>query len=227
MRPGGHVSPPRLMGFGGSLRTDSYAFGFGKGGLANFKKRGFEPDTDSAIREQNFRFAEMKSLIGTNEAYQLATNWLTTIGVDLKALEEKYPPKICQWRYYPDAKGLEDLGQRFLTLPIFDLQWGNIPSLTGGKEYPMPALSLRIFGPTKELIEFHLVDRTLSHRPEPIKDFEKLLAIPDAEFNAFTANQRSNVIARFVDSEFQRLIFDRHPPPDKPSSDGNSQSAKK
>jgi hypothetical protein len=212
MRPGGQISPPRLMGFGGSLLTDTYFFGFGKGGLANFKKLRFEPDNEAAIRERNFRFADMKSLIGTNEAYQLATNWLIAIGVEVQALESKYPPKVTQRRYYPDAKGLvirPEPGQRELLMPIFDLQWGNIPFVSGGRDYPMPALSLAIFGPTKELIEFHLMDRSLSRRPEPIKDFEKLLAIPDVEFNTYTATQRSNLVIRFVHPEFQYLIFDR------------------
>lgn len=219
MRPGGHVSPPRLMGFGGSLLTDDYFFGFGKGGLANFKKRGFEPDNETMIRERNFRFAELPSSIGTNEAYQLATNWLAAIDVDVRALEKKYPPKVTQRKFYPDAKGLNDLGERTLILPIFDLQWGSIPISSGGKEYPMPALSLTIFGPTKELIEFHLMDRDLSRRPVPIKDFEKLLAIPDSQFGMFSISQKGDLVTRSVDPEFQRLISKGTQPHGGPSPD--------
>src|SRR5207245_2725777 len=112
------------------------------------------------------------------------------IEVDVPALREKYQLKVTQRQFYPDAKGLQaapEPGQRVLALPIFDFHWGDIPVPSGGRDYTMPALSLTILGTTKELIEFHLMDRTLSRRPEPIMDIEKLLAIPDAEFNRFTA----------------------------------------
>ena len=38
VQSGSHVSPPRLMGFGGSIITPTHFFGFGNGYLANFKK---------------------------------------------------------------------------------------------------------------------------------------------------------------------------------------------
>ncbi|MDH7502780.1 MAG: hypothetical protein QHJ82_08740 [Verrucomicrobiota bacterium] len=200
IRPGSHISPPRLMGFGGSIVTDSYFFGFGQGGLANFRKRHFDLDSERAIREQNLRFAEMKSLISTNEAYQLATNWLVAIDVDIEALEKRHPPKVTQRLFYPDAKGFNDapeLRKQVLTLPIFDIQWGDIPMRSGNTPDSIPALSVTIFGPTKELLAFHLIDRSLSLRPDLINDRESLLAISDDEFRKYDSQQRSNLVSRF------------------------------
>ena len=45
VQSGSHVSPPRLMGFGGSLITSNHFFGFNNGYLANFKK--LEPNLNS------------------------------------------------------------------------------------------------------------------------------------------------------------------------------------
>ncbi len=50
-------------------------------------------------------------MIGTNEAYQIATNWLTAIDVDVQRLEKEQPVKVTResWAGNP--------------LPIFDVKW--------------------------------------------------------------------------------------------------------
>lgn len=91
LRKGGHVGPPTLGNFSGSVLTDAYFFGFSQGHLANFRKRGFMPQSsDQAIRERNLELAKFSSLIDTNGAYRLATNWLGGLGLDLGALHAKY-----------------------------------------------------------------------------------------------------------------------------------------
>ena len=62
----------------------------------------------------------------------------------------------------------------------------------------MPAIALTIFGPTKELVELHITDDHLvPGKTQPVKDVEKLLAIKDADFTAYTEQQKSDLLSRF------------------------------
>ena len=61
----------------------------------------------------------------------------------------------------------------------------------------MAVVTLTILGSTKELVEFHILDDTLFLRPGiKINDQDRLLAVPDAEFQAFDATQLSNLVIR-------------------------------
>lgn len=195
------VAPPRLMGFGGSIVTEKYFFGFGHDHLANFWQWEFRPASSSeGIREQHERWSKATSQVGTNEVRQLALNWLTGLGIDTATLEEKYPCKITQTKFYPHAENSEgSLGQaKRVTLPVFHIQWGSIP-LRGRPHYSLPAATMTVFGPTKELIEYHLFDDALMLRPKlEIKDAEKLLTISNEVFYKFNEMQKSNFIEQFT-----------------------------
>jgi len=57
---------------------------------------------------------------------------------------------------------------------------------------------MTVFGPTKELIEYHLFDDSLMLRPKlEIKVFERLLAITNEAFYRFDALQKSNLVKQF------------------------------
>lgn len=194
IRPGGHVGPFNTNNFGGSIVTDQYFFGFGWGHLANFTKRGFMPrNSDQAIRERNLELSTFSSLIDTNGAYQLATNWLGATGVDVRALQAKYRLHFEQWRYYP-----EGVGGKTLMLPVYAVQWrGHI--LRSQPERESAVVSVIIFGATKELVGYHVLDDSLFLRPRiQVKEPEKLLAISDADFKSFSSAQRNDLIARFI-----------------------------
>ena len=90
------VNPPRLMGFGGSVVTEKYFFGFGHDHLANFWQWKFHAESSPNIRAQEEKWAKMFSQIGTNDVHQLALNWLADLGVDTAMLEKKYPCEIKQ-----------------------------------------------------------------------------------------------------------------------------------
>jgi hypothetical protein len=156
------VSPPRLMGFGGSIVTEKYFFGFGHDHLANFWQKEFRSASSSeGIREQHDLWSKMTSQIGTNEVRQLALNWLMNLGVDVATMEKKYPCKITQKSFHRNANGnLAPLDKSTVQLPIFEISWGSIP-LHGHPEYSFPAVNMTIFGPTKELVEYHLMDDLL------------------------------------------------------------------
>jgi hypothetical protein len=52
------VNPPRLMGFGGSLVTEKYFFGFGRGHLANFWQWEFHAESSPNILAQQEEWAK-------------------------------------------------------------------------------------------------------------------------------------------------------------------------
>ena len=74
-----YVSPPQL-GFGGALETDAFCYIFRRSGRIREISR-INRFGDVPLRELQWRQSRMKSLITTNEAYELATNWLAGISV--------------------------------------------------------------------------------------------------------------------------------------------------
>jgi hypothetical protein len=194
VRQGSHVGPFNPKDFGGSIVTDRHLFGFGWGHLANFRKRGFMPqDSDQAIRERNLELAKFSSLIDTNGAYDLATNWLAALGLDLATMERKYRLNFIQWRYYP-----EGTGGKVSMLPVYTVEWPGF-ILRSQPKRESAVVSVTVFGATKELVEYHVLDDSLFLRPRiQIKDPEELLAIPDEEFRKLDSAQRSNLVVRFA-----------------------------
>lgn len=193
VRSGSHVGPPSTNDFGGSILTDAYFFGFGWGHLANFHRSDFKSDSSVVVKERNLRLSNQPSLIDTNGAVELATSWLTALGVDMAALDKKYKRNITQWRSRP-----EGFTQSPTVLPVYQLEWRGSPFKSPRRRADMAVVTLTILGATKELIEFHILDDTLFLRPGiRINDQEKLLSIPDAEFQAFDALQRSNFVLRY------------------------------
>ena len=140
----------------------------------------------------------MTSQIGTNEVRQLAENWLANLGVDVATMDRKYPCKITQKFFYRiSGSGLKPLDKSKVQLPIFEISWGSIP-VQGHPQYSFPAATMTVFGPTKELIEYHLLDDSMMLRPKlEIKDFEKLLTITNTAFYQFDDTQRSNLVRQF------------------------------
>jgi hypothetical protein len=193
------VNPPQLMDFGGSVVTEKYFFGFGHGHLANFWQWEFRSAPSSeGIKQQHEQWVQMTSQIGTNEVRQLTENWLANLGVDVVTLDRKYPCKITQKFFNQNSSGgLQPLDRAKVPLPIFEISWGSIP-LQGHPQYSFPAVTMTVFGPTKELVEYHLLDDSLMLRPKlAIKDFEKLLAITNTVFDQFDDAQRSNLVGQF------------------------------
>jgi len=193
-----NVSPPRLMGFGGSLATTNLFFGFGHNHLANFWQKEYRSaSSPEGIIAQHERWSKMTSQVGTNEVQQLALNWLADLGVDVATLEQKYPCKITQRFFIPKSRGGLEAPTKTM-LPIFEISWGSIP-LRGRPEYSLPAVTMSIFGPTSELMEYHLYADTLMLRPKlAVNDYEKLLAIPNDEFKNDGDVERSNLLLQFT-----------------------------
>ncbi|MGH7976031.1 MAG: hypothetical protein ACREC8_05170 [Limisphaerales bacterium] len=195
----GSVAPPRLMDFTGSIVTKKYFFGFGHGHFANFWQWEFHAESIDNIRAKQIEWAQMTSQVGTNEVRALALSWLNNLGVDTQTMEQKYPCNITQKFYYKNSNvSLTPLDKAKVMLPIYVISWGSIP-LKSRPEYSMPAVTMTVFSPTKELIEYHLLDDSLMLRPKiEIKDVDKLLAIPDSDFKQYSQSHRDDLVKQFM-----------------------------
>jgi hypothetical protein len=107
--------------------------------------------------------ARSSSLIDTKGAYGLATQWLSSVSVDVPGLEQKYKPDIRQWFFWGKAKNLpkDQWAMPSVTatnktmLPIFDVYWGQAGA---------PAAKVTVLGTTKELLELQVQDSSFSRR---------------------------------------------------------------
>jgi hypothetical protein len=119
-------------------------------------------DDFSALTE---KLSKIPSQIDTNQAYQLATQWLAAADVDLAALEKRHLPLVEQHFVYSGPITWE-FGKEpppntpKKLLPIFDVTWG-------GASESSPPVSVEIYGPTKELIHLRMEDTRYSKR-QPI-----------------------------------------------------------
>ncbi len=144
----------------------------------------------------------MKSDLSTNGAYELATNWLTHLGIDIPALELRSGHKITQRSFLknpPNAAEPSAMGRSVVSLPVFDIEWGNKEVGSQTASYPMPLLVVTVFGPTRELIEMHITDdAVVGGAKQPVKDVEKLLAIVDATFLGYNELQKGDLVAGYA-----------------------------
>jgi hypothetical protein len=191
-----HVSPPRLRP-GGSVETPKYIFGFGGEGKLQFIQT-VESEPDLPLEERHVKWAKMKSLVGTNEAYELASNWLTRLSVDVAALQRSHPVRVEQEYYFtgdPDSAN-----RKTVMLPRFEVRWGT--------NQLRPAVWVSVFGPTKEPIHIRQEDGSFSQRPRGIvKDVERLLKIADAEFARYDFVQKSNLVVESSLVPLMRVIL--------------------
>ena len=138
------VAPPDVMRFGGRLETDDYFFGF-SGRLRLVVK--IRPFGSLTVAEQKDVLSTATSLIGTNEAYSLATNWLAAMSVDVSLLEQTNRVAVRQRVAGGTGRGPKKL------LPIFYVTWIR-------RDRGM--VSVSIDGRNKELLELTLDDESFA-----------------------------------------------------------------
>jgi len=182
--------PGSPLGCGGRFDTKDYSFTVGASRLIFVTKlyegTGFEavvqPPRGEALADYFTRMSRKPSLINTNGAYLLASNWLASISVDVPRLEKEHAAKITHYQF-----------MNHLPLPIFEVKW---ETKMGGQL--VPAVEVLITGDTKEIIHLRQVDSSYSSRPAMlIKDADALLAIKDEEFTRYSEKQRQELIERF------------------------------
>jgi hypothetical protein len=185
------IAPPDKMGFAGRLDTKEYSFSFPKSAKLCYitrLERGYQAHSTTKVQgelstpEFLRQLVKVHSVINTNDAYRIATNWLTRIQVDVARLEREHPPVLKQ-------QSINGHG----VIPVFYVDWGEFKERSG------PAVRVMIAGDTKDLLYLRQEAPSYSGRPGAlIRDMDKLLAIPDAEFVKYSPLERSNLVARFA-----------------------------
>jgi hypothetical protein len=172
------VIPPRMMFLsysGGRIDVNGYAFCFPHQARYIQKVHSFE---GASMAEENEILSHGASLIDTNGAYQLASNWLSLIEVDVRELEKTNHAEVRQ-RFYYSTNGA-------VNLPVFEVRWG---------EWNDPKIEVSIDARSKEMVYIRQEDDAFLRRPEElIRNLDKLLEIPDEEFQKYSDSQRSNLV---------------------------------
>jgi hypothetical protein len=163
--PGARLARIRMARFAatGVLESTNYFFSFQKGQLWYLFRRNqegleYHPAFD--------KLAVTPSRIGDAGAYQLATQSLAAVSVDVAAMEKKIKSRVWRQPYrYPDGTTNEVL------LPFFYVQWGQGDS---------PPVKVTIEGTTKEVLGISMQDTSFSRRPPlVIPNARKLNDTPD------------------------------------------------
>lgn len=166
----------------GRMATTNFQFCFTHGRLTDIMRLSgsmseyYAHDLDKLVGQS--------SLIGTNEAYQLATQWLAAVNMDMPAVS-KLQHVINQLKYLPQG------ASNALTLPLFYVDFGSkhyqFAAGSPMKDYDKPQISVEILGTTKELQELLIEDASLSLRPTMIiTNALELIRTPQATITHFT-----------------------------------------
>ena len=157
-----YVGSPR-NGVNGSLETTHFAFTFWQGRLHTVTRTDVIPDRET-LRQAFDRLAERPSLIDTNGAYQLATQWLAAVGVDVPLLNQRCTVSRAQrWFFAPaapmGAPVAATLGRQ--SVPLFDVAWED-------PNHRLPAQKAArvvVLGSSKSLVHLEVGDFAFSQRP--------------------------------------------------------------
>jgi hypothetical protein len=166
------VTPPGLskpMLPSVSFDTRDFTFSFTDGKLHVIHGYAYN-DWDMAHYHQ---WVKMPSLIDTNAAYQLATNWLSAVSVDVAALNRQYSVSVGQPHFWKNPR----VDTNLVALPIYQVKWG---CDAGGNAQ----VAVEIFGPTKELMDLTMTDQSfLTHTNLYLTNSTELNNVPNPPKN--------------------------------------------
>jgi len=192
--------------YGGGYREKNYGFGFNFGcctnpyapfipyvsmtkleddGMASFGIPLLYPHEPSRSLMERASSMDYK-ISSTNELYRIATNYLSALEIDVKALEKTCPLTLDAYPEFHSARGI-------VPNPIMIIIWGR-PYL---RDPGSNGISMKFSAVSGELLELNAGIYTCKGFPL-IKNLDKLVAIPDADFLKYSAMQRSNLLARFA-----------------------------
>lgn len=162
------VGPPQY-GVGGSIQTRNVAFTFSEGRLHTITRTDLYPPLNMSKR--TIESLPPASALTAETAYQLATQCLWAISLDVSALERQFRPTVTQQLYNAQPSGRiaagtgerVPAGQEPIQKPVvtFKVVWDN-GSL---KELERPPVTVRLLGNTKELMDLQLAERSHLRRP--------------------------------------------------------------
>ena len=140
-----HISPPeisRLTKSVGNVTTSNYIYYVSVDGKFSYLE-GRHQDTD---RQRWFKeYSWPISQLDTNTAYQLATQWLAAVSMDVSQLNAD-----CNLHIHPTA--LNGQGAEAHFLPVYWVFW------TKGAEGHGSVASVELFAPTKTLMQLRVED---------------------------------------------------------------------
>lgn len=161
------VGAPQF-GVNGSLQISNVAFTFWGGRLHTITRRDVYPPLN--MTDETIAKLPPTANITANEAYQLATQWLGAISMDVAALERQFSKKISQESYSANSQSLlvphgRNPSHRDpirTTVVYVKITWGE----AWQKPYdPRPPVQVTLLGNTKELIDLQLANRSFLQRP--------------------------------------------------------------
>ncbi len=148
----------------GRIETTNYIFGFGDGFFSVVNQ--LQPEEVSHYQE----WIKTPSGIDANGAYQLATQWLGSVGVNIGSLEKKYgSQRRVDQSYIWNPPGSTNKSM----LPIFSVSWGN--------DSTHFLAQVRVLGITKELLSLDVGDPSITRRRPlvlcSVADFDKYIKV--------------------------------------------------
>jgi hypothetical protein len=144
----------------GYINNATYQFGFDYGRLCHIMRLSLmEPYVEYYAHDLD-KLVGKPSLIYTNDAYQMATQWLSAIDVDMSRVN-KLKWVVNQLHYLP--KGATNT----VTLPLFYVDFGSkhYPASGNLVAFDKPLITVEILGTTKELQELLINDESFCGRP--------------------------------------------------------------
>jgi hypothetical protein len=142
-----NIAPPP-MGVGGMILTSNYNFDFLKGRFLRISEKNWLAKISPPAKNLDC-LTHRISLIDTNEAYQLATQWLARLSVDVGALERKFPPHVAQSETrVARTNQFGKIETVEIPIPVYMVNWSKTSYLIPG----MNPVFVKIYGPTKGLL---------------------------------------------------------------------------
>ena len=144
----------------GTIETTNLLFAFEQGRLSDVERLSdhdvqyYAGDIDKLIGKP--------SVINEAQAYEMATQWLNAVDIDVAAMEKKYSPQVDQLSVLPVNS------TNAVKVPMYFVHWGWRYFRNGDENHTVSSESLvevKILGTTKELVELRLSDASFSKRP--------------------------------------------------------------
>lgn len=178
------------FGIGGDLDTSDFKFSFGNGQLVRIVRQNISHGERYADRLAEIMAAPHihPPSARADEVYQIATNYLAAVDVNLAMLERsRLPHPVRQEEYRPD--GTPD------SVPVYFVAWGtNYYSIDWLYHYWHtnewhPAVTVEI-GPRNDLLEMYIGDPAFFRNPPtllPSRTVWRLVHTPDPPFDQLTS----------------------------------------
>jgi hypothetical protein len=183
----------RALKFGvmGTMETTNFFFSFRNGKLCEVLRLSehsieyYAHDLDKLVGKP--------SLIDTNGAYQLATQWLAAVDMDMTALG-KLKWTVNQLHYL--AHGATNA----VALPLYYVDFGNkhYPASGNLHAFDESLITVEVLGTTKELQDLKIKDLSFSRRPQMlITNALELLRTPDPSEKSLQPIEKNSKVPQY------------------------------